>query len=149
MTYFLLDLASCTTVHAALGSARTVCGSHLMRGSQPFSKTGHITLSLPLSGVLCLESVMSDKMCVCVCVCVHRQFSSLLTYLCPSLPVEHRPSTTPPPPSPSAIALCSGLLLSFRTSWSPAVSALLQCLASNCCEAGLSSSSLAGTASVA
>ena len=52
------------------------------------------------------------------------------TCLCPSLPVEHRPSTTP------AIALCSGLLLSFRTSWSPAVSALLQCLASNCCKAG-------------
>ena len=26
--------------------------------------------------------------CVCVCLCV-------LTYLCPSLPVEHRPSTTP------------------------------------------------------
>ena len=37
---------------------------------------------------------------------------------------------------PPAIALCSGLLLSFRTSWSPAVSALLQCLTSNCCEAG-------------
>ena len=34
------------------------------------SKTGHITLLLPLSGVLCLESVMSDKMCVCACVCV-------------------------------------------------------------------------------
>ena len=34
------------------------------------SKTGHITLLLPLSGVLCLESVMSDKMCVCVCVYV-------------------------------------------------------------------------------
>ena len=40
---------------------------------------------------------------------------------------------------PLAIALCSGFLWSFRTSWSPAVSALLQCLASNCCEAGLSS----------
>ena len=42
------------------------------------SKTVHITLLLPLSGVLCLESVMSDKMCVCVCVCVcvHRQFST-------------------------------------------------------------------------
>ena len=26
--------------------------------------------------------------------------SVLLTYLCPSLPVEHRPSTTPPPPPP-------------------------------------------------
>ena len=34
------------------------------------SNTGHITLLLPLSGVLCLESVMSDKMCVCVCVCI-------------------------------------------------------------------------------
>ena len=32
------------------------------------SKTGHTTLLLPLSGVLCLEAVMSDKMCVCVCV---------------------------------------------------------------------------------
>ena len=52
----------------------------------------------------------------------------------------------PPPPTPT-IALCSGLLLSFRTSWSPAVSALLQCLASNCCEAGLSSSSPAGSTS--
>ena len=34
------------------------------------SKTGHNTLSLPISGVLYLESVMSDKMCVCECVCV-------------------------------------------------------------------------------
>ena len=48
---------------------------------------------------------------------------------------------------PPNITLCSGLLLSFRTSWSPAVSALLQCLASNCCEAGLSSSSPAGSRS--
>ena len=46
-----------------------------------------------------------------------------------------------------AIALCSGLLLSFRTFWSPAVSVLLQCLASNCCEAGLSFSSPAGSRS--
>ena len=38
---------------------------------------------------------------------------------------------------PLAIAHCSGLLWSFRTSWSPAVSALLQCLACNCCKAGL------------
>ena len=45
---------------------------------------------------------------------------------------------------PLAIALCSRLLWSFQTSWSLAVSALLQCLASNCCEAGLSSSSHAG-----
>ena len=67
-------------------------------------------------------------------------FVYLLTYLCPSLPVEHRPR-------PPAIALCSGLLLSFRTSWSLAVSALLQCLASNRCEAGLSSSSPAGSRS--
>ena len=48
---------------------------------------------------------------------------------------------------PPAIALCSGLLWSFRTSWSLAVSALLQSLASNCCEAGLSFSSPAGSRS--
>ena len=53
----------------------------------------------------------------------------VLAYLCPSLLVEHRPSTTPPP---------SRLLWSFWTSWSPAVTALLQCLASNCCKASLS-----------
>ena len=63
----------------------------------------------------------------------------LLTPLCSQWSIGHQ--RTP------AIALCSGLLLSFRTSWSPAVSALLQCLASNCCEAGLSSSSLAGSRS--
>ena len=34
------------------------------------SKIVHITLLLSLSGVLCLESVMSDKMCGCVSVCV-------------------------------------------------------------------------------
>ena len=28
--------------------------------------------------------------------------SPVLAYLCPSLPVEHRPSTTPPPPPPPA-----------------------------------------------
>ena len=48
---------------------------------------------------------------------------------------------------PLAIALCSGLLWSFRTNWSLAVSALLHCLASNCCEAGLSFSSPAGSRS--
>ena len=42
---------------------------------------------------------------------------------------------------PLVIALCSGLLWSFRTSWSLAVSALLQCLA------GLSSSFPAGSRS--
>ena len=79
MIYFLLDLATCTTVHAALGSARSVWQPADERVTA-ISKTGHITLLLPLSGVLCLESVMSDKMCVwacvcvCVCVCVHRQF---------------------------------------------------------------------------
>ena len=41
----------------------------------------------------------------------------------------------PTPPSSPAIALCSGLLWSFHTSWSLAVSALLQCLTSNCWEA--------------
>ena len=48
---------------------------------------------------------------------------------------------------PLAIALCSGLLWPFQTSWSLAVPALIQCLASNCCEAGLSSSSPAGSRS--
>ena len=38
---------------------------------------------------------------------------------------------------PLTIALCSGLHWPFQTSWSLAVSALLQCLTSNCCEAGL------------
>ena len=40
---------------------------------------------------------------------------------------------------PLAITLCSGLLWPFQSSWSFVVSALLQCLASNCCEACLSS----------
>ena len=66
--------------------------------------------------------------------------SHLLTY-------AHRSQWSIGHQRPPAIALCSGLLLSFRTSWSPAVSALLQCLASNYCEAGLSSSSLAGSRS--
>ena len=71
MTYFLLDLASCTTVHAAHGSARTVWQpADSDRRVTAVSKTEHNTLLLPLSGVLCLESVMSDKMSVCVCVCV-------------------------------------------------------------------------------
>ena len=48
---------------------------------------------------------------------------------------------------PPAIALWSGLLLSFWTSRSLAVSALLQCLTSNCCKAGLSFSSPAGSRS--
>ena len=75
MTYFLLDLASCTKVHAALGSARSVWqpADEMVTA---VSKTGHITLLLPLSGVLCLESVMSDKMCVCVCVCAPTVFNS-------------------------------------------------------------------------
>ena len=48
---------------------------------------------------------------------------------------------------PLAISLCSGLLWSFSTSWSLVVSALLQCLTSNCCEAGLSFSSPADSRS--
>ena len=69
MTYFFLILAGCTTtVHAALGSARSVWQPADERVTA-VSKTVHITLLLTLSGVLCLESVMSDKMCWCVCVC--------------------------------------------------------------------------------
>ena len=33
---YLISQASCMTVHVPLGSAHTVCGSQLMRGSQPF-----------------------------------------------------------------------------------------------------------------
>ena len=67
-------------------------------------------------------------------------WNTLLTY-------AHRSQWSIGHQRPPAIALCSGLLLSFRTSWSPAVSVLLQCLTSNCCEAGLSSSSPAGSRS--
>ena len=72
---------------------------------------------------------------------IDKLFTYLLTY-------AHRSQWSIGHQRPPAIALCSGLLLSFRTSWSPAVSALLQCLASNCCEAGLSSSSPVGSRSV-
>ena len=48
---------------------------------------------------------------------------------------------------PLAIELCSALLWPFQSSWSLAVSALLQCLASNGCQAGLSSSSPVGSRS--
>ena len=71
---------------------------------------------------------------------IYRGIYILLTY-------AHRSQWSMGHQRPPAIALCSGLLLSFRASWSPAVSALLQCLASNCCEAGLSSSSPAGSRS--
>ena len=67
-----------------------------------------------------------------------------LTYL---LTYAHRSRWSIGHLPPLAIALCSGLLWSFQSSWSPAVSALLQCLASNCCEAGLSFSSPAGSRS--
>ena len=67
-------------------------------------------------------------------------FNYLLTY-------AHRSQWSIGHQRPPAIALCSGLLWSFLTSWSPAVSDLLQCLASNCCEAGLSFSSPAGSRS--
>ena len=70
----------------------------------------------------------------------HLGHTYLLTYAhCSRRSIGHQ--------RPLAITLCSGLLLSFRTSWSLAVSALLQCLASNCCEAGLSFSSPVGSRS--
>ena len=62
----------------------------------------------------------------------------LFTYLCPSLPVEHSPSTTPRHRT---------LFWAAQTSSSLTISALLQCLAFKCCEAGLSSSSPAGSRS--
>ena len=48
---------------------------------------------------------------------------------------------------PLTISLCSGLLWPFQSTWSLAVSALLQCLASTCCKASLSSSSPVGSRS--
>ena len=60
MTYFLLDLASCT--------ARTVCGSQLMRGSQPFRRlyTSHFCCPFLVCCALNLSWVIK---CVGVCVC--------------------------------------------------------------------------------
>ena len=58
-----------------------------------------------------------------------------------NLTYAHRPQWSKGHLRPLAVALCSGLFWPFRTSRSLAVSALLQCLASNCCRAGLSSSS--------
>ena len=55
-------------MHAALSSARSVWQPADERVTAVW-KTGHKTLLLRLSGVLCYESVVSDKMCVCVCVC--------------------------------------------------------------------------------
>ena len=69
MTYFLLDLASCTTtVHTALGSARTVCGSQLMRGSHPVRRLCTSHFYCPFL-VCCALSWVIKCVCVCVCVC--------------------------------------------------------------------------------
>ena len=76
-------------------------------------------------------------------VCSRTVISWRLTYLCPSLPVEHRPSTTPRHP----ILFWAALVIPPVSFWSLAVSALLQCLASNCCEAGLSFSFPVGSRS--
>ena len=84
-----------------------------------------------------------DVCCLLGCL-TSQQHASVSLYL---LTYAHRSQWSIGHQRPPSIALCSGLLLSFRTSWSPAVSARLQCLASNCCEAGLSSSSLAGSRS--
>ena len=47
MTYFLLDLASCTTVHAALGSARTVWAASWCEGHSRFEDCTHHTFIAP------------------------------------------------------------------------------------------------------
>ena len=75
---------------------------------------------------------LSGFSCVCFGTCKY-----LLTY-------AHRSRWSIGHQRPLA-SHCSGLLWSFWTSWFPAVSALLQCLASNCCEAGLFFSSPAGS----
>ena len=54
------------------------------------------------------------------------------------LPVEHRPTTTP------GHRTMFWAALAIPVHWSLVATALLQCLASNCCGAGLSSSSPAG-----
>ena len=71
MTYFLLDLAR--KLHDGARGPRL--GAHSVwqpadESVTAVSKTVHITLLLPflVCCVLCLESVMSDKMCVCVCI---------------------------------------------------------------------------------
>ena len=81
----------------------------------------------------------NDCCCCCCCYCCYYYYC-LLTY-------AHRSWWSIGHLRPLSIALCSGLLWPFQTSWSLAVSALLQCLASNCCEAGLSFSSPAGSRS--
>ena len=90
-----------------------------------------LTLTLPGGHKVSAKQNLLASMCT---------FYYLLTY-------AHRSQWSIGHQRPPAFVLCSGLLLLFRTSWSPAVSALLQCLASNCCEAGLSSSSLVGSRS--
>ena len=67
----------------------------------------------------------------------------LLTYLRPSFPVEHRPSTTPRHRTLfwAALVIPDQLVTCCFSSTS------IQCLASNCCEAGLSFSSPVGSRS--
>ena len=94
----------------------------------------------------------SDRTGAVVTMLNHTDPANRLSYHCYApatylLTYAHRSQWSIGHQLPPAIALCSGLLLSFRTSWSPALSALLQCLASNCCEAGLSSSSPEGSRS--
>ena len=79
-----------------------------------------------------------------MCILWRLASKTVLTYLCSSLPVDHRPSTTSTPLPSHSVVGCS---CHFGPVGPPAVSALLQCLASNCCKAGLSSSSPAGSRS--
>ena len=78
--------------------------------------------------------LLGDKSDRCPCLLLESRWRDLLTY-------AHRSRWSISHQRPLAIALCSGLLWSLWTSWSLAVSARLQCLASSCCEAGLSFSS--------
>ena len=70
---------------------------------------------------------------------------TLCTYIfMPIPPVEHRPSMTP---RHCTLFWAALIIPDQLVPWSIAASALLQCLASNCCETCLSFSSLAGSRS--
>ena len=90
-------------------------------------KTGHNTLLLPLSGVLCYESAMSDKMCVCV----HQQFQAgfpnrSLCIFCTFLRYFRRVPTHMQPKSMSSspLACFSRLALDLCTAVLPSTASL-------------------------
>ena len=115
-----------------------------MTTEHPLPPAGGHGCPLNLTAVVLCQYCPWNTPLLC-CLTIQKDYlSGSHTYL---LIYAHRSQWSIGHQRPPAIALCSGLLLSFQTSWSPAVSALLQCLASNCCEVGPSSSSPAGSRS--